>query len=116
MFLSLLAHAILRVTLGGILFLLGSKHAFKVSKDPLAPKTALVFLGIGEMAIGVLLAIGLATQVAALAAVPLGALVLLFRKRLAPYIPSPAFYVLLIGAALSLVITGAGIFAIDMPI
>lgn len=110
MFLSLIAHAILRVGIGLILLSQSVGH-LKASKH----STLLRTCGAIELLLGVFLTIGLFTQVAALITALFAITALLMRKRLAPYLSSPAFFLLLVAASLSLVITGAGALAIDMP-
>jgi len=113
MFLSLVAHAILRVGAGLILFVHGTQH-LKAARASASMKLLGAF-AIVELLIGLLLTIGLWTQVAALAATVFAVTALSMRKRLEMHLASSSFYLLLIAASLSLVITGAGALAIDMP-
>lgn len=103
LFLSLFAPFIFRVTLA-ILFGLASWVRFK---------KGLFVLSIAEALVAILLFIGAWTQLAAL-----GALVLLgiylYSQSLAPYTRSTLLLALPI--AFSLLITGAGAFAFDLPL
>ncbi len=123
---GLLAPFLLRIALG-LVFLsfgkykLGKGRASKAAFfDSLGWKPgAYVALGIGiaELAIGLLLVVGLYTQVAALASslILIGALLL--KKKSADGIESSrGFLALLLVIALSLVVSGAGAFAFDLPL
>jgi len=60
---------------------------------------------------------GYYTQIAALISVILCIkIILLYKKFGGQYIPSRMFYTLLFAASFSLLITGAGAFAFDLPI
>lgn len=124
---SLFAPFILRVAIGIAFVALGAKHfgksAVSVREElvrvfPWAGSLA-VFLGIAELALGILLIVGLWTQVAALLA-GIGALKLAFLKHrfsfaaVAPF--SISTYLLLAVISLSFLLTGAGLFAIDLPL
>lgn len=125
MFLSLLAHTLLRLFFGGALLYLGVTHAFRERQGLIAVlrehwKRSAAFLvsylALVECVLGVLIIVGAWTQVAALLAAILGLKMIIFAKRFAhPAIPSRIFWVMVIGAGLSLTITGAGAFAIDLP-
>jgi uncharacterized membrane protein YphA (DoxX/SURF4 family) len=114
MFLSLLAHAVLRVIAGGTLIYMSGDHLRKL-RTPGASKITLVALGLLELMLGGMMVIGLLTQIAALGALGLSIAVLPLSRKYASYFPSPMYFVLLIGVSLSLFITGAGALAIDMP-
>ncbi len=103
LFLSLFAPFILRVTLA-VLFGLASWARFK--KGPLA-------LSVAEALVAILILIGAWTQLAALAALALLGIYLCFRSH-APYTRSTLLLALPI--AFSLLITGAGAFAFDLPL
>ena len=114
-FLAMLAYAILRFFVGGVLLYLGMTHmqhrtSFKVP----------VFIGwvsFFEIIFGIMFIAGFYTQYAALGGISLSILSLVFYKKIdSPYTPSRIFYVLFLGASLSLFITGAGAFAFDLPI
>ncbi len=113
MFLSLVAHAILRVGAGLILVAHGARH-LKASRGATTAGLLRTF-GVIELLLGGFLTIGLWTQAAALLIALFAIMALVMRKRLTPYLASSSFYLLLIAASLSLVITGAGALAIDMP-
>lgn len=114
MFLSLVAHAILRIGAGVILLTLSVRHLKGVPTAHVS-RTMLRTTGVAELILGISLTLGFLTQVAALATALFAVVVLFMHKRFASYLPSPSFFILLIAASLSLVITGAGALAIDMP-
>ena len=124
-FLSLFAYFILRIFVGGILFYLGAKHAlswrqlatnFRISWWPFGGFSA-VLLATFELIVGSLIIVGAYTQVAALL-VALMSLKLFIFSHWFPLadLPSRLFYLLLMAACLSLTITGAGVFAFDLPL
>ncbi len=115
MFLALLAHAILRIITGGALAIFGIQHLRK-SHAPESPRIALILLGMLELSLGGLFVVGFLTQLAALGVLALAISLLIFHKKCAAYVPERAFFVLLIAISLSLFITGAGAFAVDMPL
>ncbi len=112
MFLSLLAHALLRVMTGLVLFSHGVAHFRK--GNGLSSKAVYVAATI-EAICGIFLIAGFLTQVVALATFAFALIMLIFRKRVALMATPASFYLLLIGISLSLVITGAGAFAVDIP-
>jgi uncharacterized membrane protein YphA (DoxX/SURF4 family) len=114
MFLSLLAHAILRVITGGVLIYMSGSHIRSMRAGG-APKTTLAVLAFLELILGGMMVIGILTQIAALATVAVAIALLIARSKLASYLPSASFFILLIAISLSLVITGAGALAVDMP-
>lgn len=129
MFLALLAHAILRVFIGVILVNMGFSHMGKSrpalllaisSTVPRLRGYAPLFaakLAVLEVVMGVMFVFGFYTQIAAIAAVLYALKMLFFKRTLSyPLMPSPLFFVLLIGVSISLFITGAGILAFDIPI
>lgn len=124
-FLSLVAYAILRIVIGIIYLTLARKHT--TAFTTLAPqihwpvltdgKTILTLIIISEFAIGGLFIIGLATQAAAIASIGLCAKLLIWHNRFpAGSIPDRLTYALLLAISVSLLITGAGIIAFDLPI
>ena len=115
MFLSLLAHAILRITAGMLLIYLGVSRQKTLRTNPAASWGILAFLSLIEIVVGAMLIAGFLTQVAALILLCYAIVALLLRKRLAAYLLPPSAHVLMIGVAISLFITGAGAFAFDMP-
>ncbi|MCI0619661.1 DoxX family protein [Candidatus Wolfebacteria bacterium] len=124
---SLIAPFILRVAVGFAFIALGASHFGKGVPDvreelmrvfPWAG-SLVVFLGVAELILGILLVVGLWTQVAALLA-GIGSLKLAFLKHrfafraVAPF--SIGVYILLAIMSLSLLLTGAGFFAFDLPL
>jgi len=124
-FLAPLAFALLRVCVGALLLRLGIRHlkgrahlqeVFTFTYFKKGVLLATLF-GIIEIVIGALFVVGLFTQVAALLLMLLSLKIIIMHTRFThPLIPQRLFYVLLFSASLSLFITGAGIFAIDLPI
>jgi len=129
-FLALIAYAVLRIIVGLILVTLGYQHLFRRKAALRSALTACIpnfmsgytgffaaYFGVAEIILGLMYVVGFFTQIAALATVLLSFKMLYFRKRLTyPLVPTPLFYILLIGVAASLFITGAGVFAFDIPI
>ena len=124
-FLALFAYLILRVFVGALFIYFGFvhlKHRKEIAQVMKAPWQNLyapfaVFSAGIEMLIGVLFVIGLFTQIAALGAILISLKVIFFRSFMpSPYVASRAFYILLFGCACSLLITGAGVIAFDLPI
>lgn len=121
-FLALFAHFLLRATVSIALLFLGHTH-FK-NRTALAPyfttrllsrpHTGIILFASLELLVGLLLLLGLHTQYAAIALFVLSFSVLL--KRPEPLMPPRLLYFLFLGCALSLFITGAGIFAFDLPL
>lgn len=129
MFLALVAHAILRIIFGLILMALGYRHLFAerqtltqaiASCVPRLSGMAKLFaikLAIAELLLGAMFVFGFYTQIAALGTIIYAMKMLFFRKHLnPPLMPTPAFFALAIGVCLSLFITGAGVFALDIPL
>ncbi len=122
---GILAPFIIRVALGSALLYLGIEHyrgrvAIAELLNPLMGKLARGAgggLGLIEVLCGVALIVGAWTQVAALLACALTLKPLLLRahlRGLSPY--SPGMYMLLFVMALSLLVSGAGAFAFDIPL
>lgn len=123
--LALLAYFILRVIVGLALITLGMRHVrhFRelagVARIPLLPipRTAITLLITTELVAGTLLVLGFLTQAGALLLIILSLKMLLWHGRFPhPSIPPRLTYVLFLAAGLSLLITGAGAFAFDLPI
>ncbi|MCB9810720.1 MAG: DoxX family membrane protein [Candidatus Nomurabacteria bacterium] len=124
-FLALFAYFLLRVITGLVLLTLGYKH-WKSRKElfytlalPIFPhgKFITAMLIFTEILIGVMLIIGWYTQIAALILILLSIKTLIFHKHIKHgTIPGRLAYILLFGIGLSLFITGAGVFAFDLPI
>lgn len=111
MFLALLAHAIVRIVAGAFLL----SVAWRTARSTEGRRMARILFALLESALGILLCIGYYTQPTALALALSTIVCLLFHKHLPTYVPSRSNCFLLLGISLSLVITGAGAFAIDMP-
>ncbi len=124
-YLALLAHFLLRICVGSILVYLGLTHLQhrksleRTFKRPWFPfvRQCTWLLIIGELLLGGLFLIGAHTQYAALIlmmlCIDMMFAVSIFKH---PSLPNRMFYILLFFTALSLFITGAGAFAVDLPI
>ena len=116
LFLSLFAHMILRIFVGSILIFLGVRHATEYRKLPSKAWFSLLLASI-EILAGSLFILGAFTQYAALLIILLSGILMIVNKRLPiKTMPSRIFYLLLLGVAFSLFITGAGAIAFDLPI
>lgn len=123
--LALFAHLILRVFVAGVLLYLGIRHLRwrRELADVLVIRwwqygtfTAWTF-ALGEIVLALLIFTGTWTQYAALAVIAMCIKMIIMRQWFNhPTIPPKIFYVLLLGAAISLFITGAGVLAFDLPI
>lgn len=123
---SLLAPFILRVVAGfifinlGVLAFKNEKERWLVSLETLkipSPKLALKILGLVEIVAGVMLILGFYTQIAALILA-----LLTFAEAYVEY-KDPmilkrnfVFYLMLLSILLSLLLSGAGAFAFDLPL
>ena len=123
-YLSLLAYFILRFGAGALLLHLGLRHfnersSLKESLNGPFRKLGGFMVGyiiLAELCIGVLLMLGAFTQYAAIALFFFSIDMCIGKRFLAhDSVPSPIFFVLLIFCSLSLFITGAGAFAVDLP-
>ncbi|MBT3282907.1 DoxX family protein [bacterium] len=129
LFLQILAPFILRIALGVMFIWIGYSYLFKdrvaaiallSNKWPKIAKPSILFGGGFAIVTGLLLIVGLFTQGAAIA----GALIAmdaLFAKflykefdKVVKY--SKMFYILILIISLSLIVSGAGAFAIDLPL
>jgi uncharacterized membrane protein YphA (DoxX/SURF4 family) len=129
-FLALIAYAVLRVIIGLILIYLGYQHliprkaSLKAALVSCVPRFLsgytgffTMYFGVAEVILGLMYVAGFFTQIAAIITALFALKMLYFRKRLTyPLVPSPIFFLLLIGVSVSLFITGAGVFAFDIPI
>ena len=124
-FLALFAYFFLRISVGVIFLYFGFTHysnRTRLKKTLSVPgighsKTLAMTFVFLELLLGALFVVGLFTQAAALTTMMLSLTVILFHKKAhIPNIESRTFYALLFFAALSLFITGAGVFAFDLPI
>ena len=124
-FLALLGYFILRVVVGISFLYLGKSH-FKV-RHGLYPILKLCWLPFGklftfslilsEYVIGTLFVLGFYTQIAALLGILMSVKMLFLRNKfVTPHLPDRLTYFLIFGICCLLFITGAGIFAFDLPI
>lgn len=124
-FLALFAYFILRVTTGLILLYLTRQH-FKYRGElsnvlvlPIFPfgKIAVWVLIISEFIVGILLTLGLLTQVGAILLIIISIKMSLMRGFFYHHsLPNRLTYFLLMAVGFSLLITGGGVFAFDLPI
>lgn len=124
-FLALFAYFILRLFVGGIVLYFGITH-LKHRKElstllsiPFWPFPTLntTLLITTEIVIAISLILGAYTQLGALLLITLCIKMLFFKKKWQHHsLPSGSTCVLLLGCAISLFITGAGVLAFDLPI
>ncbi len=124
-FLSLFAYFILRIIIGFVFLVLGYRHfkqreslysALTLSFFPYGKMTTILFI-LTELTIGTLFVLGLYTQIAAILTILMSAKMLFIRQRFVhDALPSRLVYLLFFGIGWSLFITGAGVFAFDLPI
>ncbi len=124
-FLALFAYFLLRICVGSILVYLGLQHWHKrhelkmvltLSWWPYGFFSTMI-LATSELIIAISLLLGAYTQIAALAIILMSLKLLVLKGRFQhEAIPPPIFYILLVGAGLSLFITGGGAFAFDLPL
>ena len=124
-FLSLFAYTILRIFVGIILVYLGLRHLRtrhelkEVFTLPYFPYGLFFvwYLGIVELVVGTMFLFGFLTQIAAILSSLIALKFLIMHRRFsAPGIPGRIFYALLLGASISLFITGSGALGFDLPI
>lgn len=116
-FLALLAYFILRVFAGVIIMWLGIQILNQPQKFQTTNYRGLVVFGVLEILIGVQLIVGIYTQAAALLGIILAVSMIWYKARHPILlIPDKTFWLLFIGVMISLFITGAGVFAFDLPI
>lgn len=123
----ILAPFMLRLALGGLFLYAGWQHLSREKRASAASALRVEWgalgtyfiwvLGIVEVLVGLGLLLGLLTQIAALVGGLIALKLLLFRKRY-PVIASGSaqFYILAIAICLSLLISGAGGLAFDVPL
>ncbi len=129
MFLALIAHTVLRVMFGLVFFALGYKHltrdraalagAITACAPRLSPAASwfAIYVGLVELVLAFMFIFGAYTQVAALVSIAFCLKMLMFARRFPPpLMPSRAFFFLALGVSISLFITGAGAFALDIPL
>ena len=124
-YLVLLAYTLLRVVVAGVVYTLAITHfrerrglttAFQMSWWPFR-KTAIYLFILFEFLLATFILIGAWMQLATLLLAIMSLKMIIFHKSFPhPTIPSRLFYTLLLGAALALTITGAGVFSVDLPI
>lgn len=122
---GIIAPFLIRVTLGIILISIGHKVFFKEKKSfagyyadnkyPFAKYLPTIF-GLLSIIVGILLIIGLFTQVAALLSIYILTSLSFTEKSLGVFNFQTAFYALAIVTSISLLFLGAGIFAFDLPL
>lgn len=109
LFLAPLGYLVLRVMCGIVLIALARTRAWHEGSSLLYKGW-----GVGVSGVGILLILGLFTQIAAILAVLLA---LIAQKAAGTQTPIPySTRLLIIGCALTLLVTGAGAFAIDLPV
>jgi uncharacterized membrane protein YphA (DoxX/SURF4 family) len=124
-FLAPLAYALVRICLGIIFLRFGLSHI--QNRESLRDLFSFSYfthglffvwyVGIIEIILGGMLVLGFFTQIAALLISLLSCKCLILYKHLNhPLIPSRLSYTLILMISLSLLVTGAGIFAFDLPI
>lgn len=124
-FLALLSYFILRLFLAGILLYLGINHlrhrhelkkVLKLACWPYGYFTTITF-ATGEIILSLLILTGAFTQYACLAIIAMSLKMIILKKYFNHFtIPPRIFYILLLGTSLTLFITGAGVFAFDLPL
>lgn len=124
-FLSFFAYFLFRLFVGGVMLYLSVVHIkhYRTLKTqlhlpwfPFPVWNTLLLIGV-ELTITTSILLGAYTQLGALLLIILSIKMILFKKRWNNQtIPSNMVYILLIGCGISLFITGAGVFAFDLPI
>ena len=123
--LSFFAPLFLRVALGLVLFLtsfhqLIDKHeALSIRFNEIWPKhgTKIVWsVGVIEVVVGLSFVAGFYTQIAAIVGILFSLFVIFSKKYKQVMHRDISFYILMLAISLSLLVTGAGIFAFDIPL
>ena len=125
--LGLLAPFILRFSFGLILLASGWRGLSKENRGAaviqLAPSWAVLgtyfvwYITLAEIVAGIMLVLGFLTQIAALIGIILMLNLFFVRKQLTAIAPqSISFYILAVAICLSLLLSGAGTLAIDLPL
>ena len=123
--LSLLAPFILRIAVGIIFLNSGYARAKKdyvniaeVSAKPIwSPSNILImWFGILEILIGLSLLFGFLTQIGALLGIFISGFILSGRGRVSYATQPQVFYVVILSVCLSLMLSGAGALALDLPL
>ena len=124
-FLALFAYTLVRLFLGIVLLNLGITHVRnrkEVSTSfrlPLLPESpfAVTLFGLTEILLGTLYILGFSTQYAALGTIFMSIFILFSYRRIASvHIPQKLSWGFILITSCSLFITGAGIFAYDLPL
>jgi uncharacterized membrane protein YphA (DoxX/SURF4 family) len=121
-----MAPTIIRITVGTLFIILGYEK-YTIHKNKLADflnsirinpaKTVVQFLGGVEIVIGILLIVGAITQIAALIALIISLVsFVLALKEPDLNLRKPTVYLLTMAICFSLLLTGAGFLAIDLPL
>lgn len=124
-FLALLAYFILRAFVGGMLLYFGFSHI--KSRETISELFTFPFFSFGafstwffitvEIILSFMFLTGFLTQIAALGVIIMSIkMIILTTIKPNAVLGNRTLYVLLLGCALSLFITGAGAFAFDLPI
>jgi uncharacterized membrane protein YphA (DoxX/SURF4 family) len=127
LFLEPLAPFVLRIAAGIIFLIIGYSHLMKERREGIASdlrarwKAAGAFfifgIGVAELLAGLSLLLGFLTQIGAILGGIIALTLLWISKTYAKIAAdSPAFYTLLFAICLSLLLTGAGAFAFDLPL
>ncbi|MCA9361664.1 DoxX family membrane protein [Candidatus Kaiserbacteria bacterium] len=124
-FLSMFAYFILRVVVGFLFLYLAKTHykhrnhlaeSFRLTWWPYGKFSATLFI-LFEFILGLMFVMGAYTQIAALITFLLSAKMLVVRNWFnTKLLPPKIFWLLLLAVSLSIFITGAGVFAVDLPI
>lgn len=123
---SFMAPTVIRIAVGALFIILGYEK-YTTHKERLSvflnsirinpSKTIVQFLGGVEIAIGILLIVGAVTQIAALIALIISFVSLVLTLREPDLqLRRPTVYILTMAICFSLLLTGAGFLAIDLPL
>jgi len=125
--LGLLAPFILRLALGALFLRSAWQHATRERREQVASQLRVTwgatgayfiwYLILAELVVGIMLLAGFLTQVAALIGIIVAVKLYLFRGRypmIAPHYGS--YYLLVIAVCISLLLSGAGAIAFDLPL
>lgn len=122
LFLGLLGPLIIRVFVGVVLLWWGHRRLLRRIRDagamvpPVHPTSLKTTLGLVEILVGLALIVGFYTQVAAIAGGVLATLYFFIARRGIPTPGGRIAYAALLVMSLSLIVTGAGAFAFDLPL
>lgn len=125
LYLAPFAYLLLRLFLSGLLIHLAFSHwhyrnelksVLRLSWFPYGAFVTYVFIVI-EFAVAIFLLFGISTQYSALIIMAMSLKLIVLKRWFSHHsLPSRMFYILMFAIALSLFITGAGAFAVDLPI